>query len=77
MSGQQIEQLVKMANQIALNFGESRDVALAAQRTGEHLQKFWTAAMREQLSAYAVEGGAGLSPAVKRMLASASGRQDL
>jgi formate dehydrogenase subunit delta len=74
MSGQQIEQLIKMANQIALNFGESRDTELAAQRTGEHLQSFWTAAMREQLSAYAAGGGTGLSPAVKLLLQSESER---
>ena len=65
MAGQQTENLIKMANQIALNFGENRNLKLAAQRTGEHLEKFWTRARREQLINYAAEGGEGLSPAVR------------
>lgn len=67
MSAQQTERLVRMANQIALNFGEERDLTLAARRTGEHLQKFWTPAMREQLADYATAGGEGLSPAVREL----------
>ena len=68
MSGQQIDQLVKMANQIALNFGERRNLTEAARRTAEHLQKFWTPAMRQQLAAYSQEGGDALSPAVTLLL---------
>ena len=68
MSGQRIEQLVKMANQIALNFGEQRNLTEAARKTGEHLGKFWTRAMRDQLANYAADGGASLSPAVKLLL---------
>lgn len=68
MSGQQIEHLVKMANQIALNFGEQRNLTVAAQKTAEHLKKFWTPAMRQQLSNYAQEGGGELSPAVSLLL---------
>jgi formate dehydrogenase subunit delta len=67
MPGGQTERLVSMANQIALNFGERRDLKQAAERTGEHLQKFWTPAMRAQLAAYAEAGGEGLSPAVDRL----------
>ncbi|RLQ22798.1 formate dehydrogenase [Seongchinamella sediminis] len=68
MTGQQIDRLVKMANQIALNFGEQRNLDEAARKTAEHLQKFWTPAMRRQLSAYAREGGDALSPAVSLLL---------
>lgn len=68
MSGRQIDHLVKMANQIALNFGELRKPEEAARKTAEHLQKFWTPDMRRQLSAYAEEGGDGLSPAVSLLL---------
>lgn len=64
MSGQQIDHLVKMANQIALNFGEQRNLTEAARKTREHLDKFWTRDMREQLSTYAEEGGEAMSPAV-------------
>lgn len=68
MSGQQIDHLVKMANQIALNFGEQRNLNEAARKTAEHLKKFWTPAMRQQLSTYAQEGGDALSPAVVLLL---------
>ena len=68
MAGQEIEHLVKMANQIVLNFGERRDSKMAAQRTAEHMQKFWTPAMREQLSVYAAEVGGDLSPVLRSLL---------
>ncbi|MEP4148704.1 MAG: formate dehydrogenase subunit delta [Halioglobus sp.] len=68
MSGQQIDHLVKMANQIALNFGEQRNLTEAARKTGEHLEKFWTRAMRDQLATYAADSGVSLSPAVKMVL---------
>lgn len=68
MSGQQIDHLVKMANQIALNFGEQRNPTEAARRTAQHLQKFWTPAMRQHLAAYSRAGGDALSPAVSLLL---------
>lgn len=68
MTEQRVEHLVKMANQIALNFGERRDLDKAARLTGEHLQKFWTPAMRKSLLNYADSGGSGLSPAVSLLL---------
>ncbi len=68
MSGQQIDHLVKMANQIALNFGSERDLNHAASKTREHLKKFWTRDMRGQLLAYAGSDGADLSPCVRQML---------
>jgi formate dehydrogenase subunit delta len=68
MTRQQQEHLAKMANQIALNFGEKRDLKLAAQRTSEHLEKFWTHAMREQLAEYAKSEAETLSPAVRLLL---------
>lgn len=68
MSGQQIDHLVKMANQIALNFGEQRNLKEAARKTGEHLEKFWTRAMRDQLTTYAADSGVSLSPGVKLLL---------
>lgn len=68
MSIEQTEHLVKMANQIALNMGEHRDLEEAVQRTREHLEKFWTPDMRRKLSAYAAGGGTGLAPAVSLLL---------
>jgi len=65
---QQIQQLVKMANQIALNTGARTHPEESAQKTAEHIRKFWTAAMREQLHAYWRAGGDGLELAVTRAL---------
>ncbi len=67
MTGQ-IEHLVKMANQIALNFGDWGDEELVVAKIGEHLGKFWTPAMLQQLLAYRKTGGDSLSPVVCRAL---------
>lgn len=53
----QLEHLVKMANQIALNLGAGYDDTEAAQRTSEHLSRFWTPQMRRQLADFWREGG--------------------
>jgi formate dehydrogenase subunit delta len=68
MSAKQIDQLVKMANQIALNLGADRDELMAATRVGEHIVRFWTPAMREQLLEFWRKGGDGIAPAVVRFL---------
>ena len=70
MTARQIEQLVKMANQIALNMAAWGDEQVVAHMTGEHLQKFWTPAMCRQLVDYRQSGGDGLSPVVEIVLAS-------
>lgn len=64
----QVDHLVKMANQIALNFGERRDLEQASRRTAEHMLKFWTRDMREQLTGYISSGGEDVSPAVRAAL---------
>ncbi len=68
-----IDQLVKMANQIALNCGERRDPETAAQKTAEHLQKFWTRDMLEQLAQHAASGGNDVSATVQTALAQSQG----
>lgn len=65
----QVSQLVKMANQIALNFGERRDPAAASLKTAEHLNKFWTRDMREQLSRHVAAAAVDVSPVVLSALA--------
>ncbi len=67
MAAKQIEQLVKMANQIALNLGAGHDAAAAA-RTAEHIGRFWTPAMTRQLTAHWREGGE-VAPVVAAALA--------
>jgi len=56
MATRQIEHLVKMANQIARNLGAGYDSAAAA-KTAQHINRFWTQAMRRQLVAYWRSGG--------------------
>jgi hypothetical protein len=56
MAVTQIERLVKMAEQIALNLGAGRDEA-AAQRTAEHISRFWTPDMRRRLMEFWHGGG--------------------
>ena len=68
MTAKQVEQLVKMSNQIAQNLGAGRDQQLAANKTGEHIIRFWTPAMRAQLLEFWRGGGEGVSPAVALFL---------
>ena len=57
----EVEQLVKMANQIADNFSFHDD---AVDRLTDHLQRYWAPSMRKALNGYRKDGGAGLKPAV-------------
>lgn len=64
------ENLVKMANQIAHYFDSEPDRALAVQGVRQHLQSFWTPAMRRQLAQWAeANAGEGLDPKVREALA--------
>ena len=56
MAARQIDHLVKMANQIALNLGAGH-YDDAATRTAAHISRFWTPAMRRQLVEYWLNGG--------------------
>ena len=53
----EIDQLVKMANQIAANFSFHED---GVARVANHLTRFWAPVMRQQLREYSAAGGAGL-----------------
>ena len=68
MATKQIDNLVRMANQIALNTGAHSDAADSTRRTCEHIRKFWTPAMREQLTDYWQAGGENLEPVVTAAL---------
>ena len=70
MSPRQINHLVTMANQIARNMAAWGDEESVAAKTGEHIEKFWTRAMREQLLDFWRAGGEDLCPAVCIALAS-------
>ena len=58
----EIEQLIKMANQIADNLVFQDD---AAERTADPLRRFWAPSMRQQLLDYSAAGGDGLKPAAR------------
>ena len=68
MAAKQIDHLVTMANQIALNTGAHSDAADSTRRTADHIRKFWTPAMRKQLTEYWQSGGEELEPVVAEAL---------
>jgi formate dehydrogenase subunit delta len=70
MPSGQVDHLVKMANQIALNLAAWGDEQAVVVKIAEHIEKFWTRAMREQLQDYWRAGGKGLSPVVCNVLKS-------
>ena len=61
-----VDQLVKMANQIADNFGFHED---AVDRIADHLQRFWAPAMRRDLAACAANHPDRLKVSVREALA--------
>lgn len=58
---QEIDQLVKMANQIADNFSFQEDTV---DRLADHLRRFWAPSMRQKLIELLEAGGDGLKPDV-------------
>lgn len=70
MSGH--DSLVKMANQIAQYFASEPDRALAVQGVRQHLQSFWTPAMRRQLGSDCRLMAGGVDPLVKEALQQAA-----
>lgn len=64
----EIDQLIKMANQIADNFSFHED---SVDRLADHLQRFWAPSMRQQLIEFQEADGHVLKPdviaAVKRL----------
>jgi formate dehydrogenase subunit delta len=58
--GESAAKLVAMANQIGLFFGSQRRRD-SAEALADHLRKFWTPLMRDQIRAHLNAGGAGLS----------------
>lgn len=56
-----IEQLVKMANDIGNFFDAEPDRAAAVESITDHLHKFWDPRMRRAIVTHFQAGGAGLS----------------
>ena len=72
MASQQLKQLIKMADQIAANLAAGVDANTAAARTADHLRRFWTPAMRNQLLDYWQVGEGDLDATVAAALAELS-----
>ena len=62
---QEVEQLVKMANQIADNFSFHDD---AVDRIADHLLRFWAPSMQKKLMEFDASQGAALKPAAREAL---------
>ncbi len=62
---QELEHLVKMANQIADNFSFHGD---AGDRVADHMERFWAPSMRRALAEFAAAGGEGLHRSVREAL---------
>jgi hypothetical protein len=62
---QEVEQLVKMVNQIAENFSFHDD---AVDRTVDHLQRFWAPSMQKKLLEFDRSEGADLMPTAREAL---------
>ena len=56
-----VPDLIRMANQIALNFAH-HPADQAAGEVAAHLRAFWTPAMRSELEGWAAGGGEELHP---------------
>ncbi len=57
----EVEQLIKMANQIAENFSFHDD---PVDRLTDHIQRFWAPSMTQKLIEFRKAGGSGMKPAV-------------
>jgi formate dehydrogenase subunit delta len=62
---QEVQQLAKMANQIADNFSFHED---AVDRVADHLRRFWAPSMQRKLIEFDQSGEAQLKPEVREAL---------
>jgi formate dehydrogenase subunit delta len=64
-----VDKLVRMANQIAVNFDGGSDEVQAVEAVADHIRRFWTPAMREQIVDRWRERPAELSPRAAQAIA--------
>jgi formate dehydrogenase subunit delta len=72
VSGQTLDKLIYMANQIAREFASQRP-GEAAEATWDHLWHFWDPRMREAIVAHLEAGGDGLSDDARVAVAKLAG----
>ncbi|HEV3045650.1 MAG TPA: formate dehydrogenase subunit delta [Roseiarcus sp.] len=68
MSSEKIAKLVRMANQIGDYFRTLPETE-ATTGAADHLRRFWTPKMRNEIVAFAEGGGVGLNPVAARAVA--------
>jgi formate dehydrogenase subunit delta len=62
MSQSALDRLVKMVNQIALNMRANGSDAMVADQVAQHVQRFWSPAMKNVLIQESEDTDIGLSP---------------
>lgn len=62
MSQSALDRLVKMVNQIALNMGANGSDVTVADQVAQHLQKFWSPAMKNLIIQQSGDTDIGLAP---------------
>ena len=72
MSGQTLDKLIYMANQIAREFASQRPHEVV-DATWDHLWHFWDPRMRSMILAHLQAGGEGLSDAARAAVAKLAG----
>jgi formate dehydrogenase subunit delta len=65
-----VVKLVRMANQIAANFDGGSDESQAVAGVADHIGRFWSPLMREQLIAHWRQDPSDLSPRAAQAIAS-------
>ena len=60
--------LVRMVNQIAANWDYGPDQAKAVAGVADHLRRFWSPPMFDEIARYIATGDADLSPIAERAL---------
>lgn len=67
---QEIDHLVKMANQIAENLVFQDD---AVDRVADHLRRFWAPSMRQKIVEHEANGGSGLNSVAREAIQNMAG----
>jgi formate dehydrogenase subunit delta len=68
MTAHLLDSEIRMLNQIAANFSWDDDPARAAAAVADHLRRFWSPQMREQLLRADADGALDLDPLARRAL---------
>ena len=65
MADQELNHLIKMANQIVAHCAPGESAAVTAARAANHMTRFWAPSMKRQIKDYLFKGGDLLSDVTK------------